>query len=224
MNLSAQITSRLFLDAGLAAGALFITITLVEIFARPGFDIYKHAISVLSLGERGWLMIGVFIVSGLLTMLAAYGLGHALPGVAGGVVGALLVGIFGAGLIMAGIFPAPAGLGFPPGTPHDMQPVMDRGAMLHSVSFMIAFGSLILACFAYGIHYLLGGQAIWSAICIIAGVAIPMLIALGMKSTIPTGIAFYLATVVAWGWLAAILIHARLDIGAAAETAALLSP
>ena len=58
-------TPRL-LAAGVAAGILFFAVTLVEIFARPGFDIARHAISVLSLGPRGWVMKAVFILSGVL--------------------------------------------------------------------------------------------------------------------------------------------------------------
>ena len=49
-------TTGALLLSGVTAGIVFIGVTAVEIFARPGFDISRHAVSVLSLGERGWVM------------------------------------------------------------------------------------------------------------------------------------------------------------------------
>lgn len=194
---------KLPFDPGVAAGILFIAVTLVEIFARPGFSIQKHAISVLSLGERGWVMVAVFIVSGLLTLLSAYGLFTTL--VTGAKPwGALLLGVYGIGLILAGIFPAPAGLGFPPGTPEDQQPVMDRTAIIHSIAFMLAFSSLILACFVFALQFFLAGAQGWAMLSVAAGIAMPVLIALGIASKVPPGIAFYVASVLAWVWFGAI--------------------
>lgn len=196
-------TAKLPFDPGVIAGILFIAVTLVEIFARPGFSIQKHAISVLSLGERGWVMVAVFVLSGLLTLLSAYGL-FAGAGSGPKPWGALLLGIYGIGLILAGVFPAPAGLGFPPGTPEDQQPIMDRSAVIHSIAFMLAFGSLILACFVFAAQFFFGGAPGWAMLSIAAGIAMPVLIALGVSSKIPPGIAFYIATIIAWAWFGAI--------------------
>jgi hypothetical protein len=95
---------RLLLVAGIAAGFLFILVSAVESFVRPGFDLKRHAISMLSLGDRGWLMVVTFILSGALTLLCAVGLRAA----EGGLWGPLLIAVYGLGLIIAGIFPAPA--------------------------------------------------------------------------------------------------------------------
>lgn len=76
-------TTGALLLSGVAAGIVFIGVTAVEIFARPGFDISRHAVSVLSLGERGWVMTAAFIVSGILTLLCALGMRQALAGAAG---------------------------------------------------------------------------------------------------------------------------------------------
>jgi hypothetical protein len=136
---------RLLLLAGIAAGVLFVVVAAVESFLRPGFDLKRHAISMLSLGERGWLMVATFILSGALTLLCAVGLRAADSGLWG----PLLIGIYGAGLIIAGIFPAPACFGFPPGTPPDWAPVMTTGAKLHGVGFMVAFSALTIACLVF---------------------------------------------------------------------------
>lgn len=180
------------LTAGIVAAALFFVVTTMEIFLRPGFSIARHAISMLSLGERGWLMIVTFIISGLLTVLFAIGVWQASW------IGALLFGLYGVGLMLAGIFPAPAGMGFPPGTPDDMMPVMDRGAIMHSFAFMVAFSSLILASFVMAVHFWLAGAAMPALFLAVAGVAMPLLIGLGMASVIVTGVAFYAAAMIAW--------------------------
>lgn len=193
------------LRAGIAAGCLFFVVTIVEIFARPGFDIARHAISMLSLGPRGWVMKVTFIVSGLLVLACALGLRRASARVAGPV----LVALYGAGLILAGLFDAPPGLGFPPGTAADMQPVMTTGAIIHSVAFMLAFGSLILACFVFAFTFSRGGARGAAALSVLAGLTMPVLIQLGMAGTIVTGAAFYLAAMLAWVWLGWVALRHR---------------
>ena len=188
--------------AGIAAGVGFVLVSTVETFTRPGFDLKRHAISMLSLGDRGWIMVATFIGSGVLTVLCAIGLRNA-----GGSVelwGPLLIGAYGAGLILAGVFPAPTGLGFPPGTPDDLQPIMDTGAKLHSVGFMLAFGSLIIACFIFATGFWHAGLPGWAAVSVFAGLAMPAFIAAGVSGRIAPGIAFYIAAVLAWLWLAAL--------------------
>lgn len=190
-----QLQSPLFLSA-VAAGLLFFLVSTVEAFVRPGFDLARHAISMLSLGERGWVMQATFILSGLLVLVCAsymhrYGCG---------LFATILIGLYGAGLIIAGLFNAPAGLGFPPGTPDDAQPVMTTGAILHSVGFMVAFSSLIVACFVLAWQY--SGNVSFALFSAAMGLAMPVLIGLGMASVVATGVAFYIAAMLAWLWLA----------------------
>src|ERR1700756_40480 len=110
---------------------------------------------MLSLGERGWLMVATFIISGVLALLCAVGLRSAEAGLWG----PILIGIYSVGLIIAGIFPAPANFGFPPGTPDDMLPVMTTNAKLHGVGFMVAFSALIIACFVFARGFYGTGEA-----------------------------------------------------------------
>jgi hypothetical membrane protein len=201
--------NRLLLLAGIAAGIVFIAVTAVEIVARPGFDIKRHAVSVLSLGERGWVMIATFIVSGLLTLFFAIGMHQTLARGWIGTLGPILIGIYGLGLILAGVFPAPAGLGFPPGTPHDMMPVMTPTAIAHSIAFMVAFSSLIVACFVLAFSF----AAPWPAFFIAAGVLMPVLIVLGVTNIVATGVAFYLAAIL--GWIVVAVIALRLGVTSA---------
>jgi len=193
---------RWFLFAGVAAALLFFVVPTIEVFRRPAFDIARHAISMLSLGEGGWKMKAVFTLSGVLAFACAVGMFGALGRGWAGIAALLLIGAYGVGLVLAGIYDAPAGLGFPAGTPLDQQPVMTREATLHSVAFMVAFSGLILACFVLGTHFLLKEQLALGVASLIAGLALPALIALGVSSTIAPGIAFYWAGMLGWLWLA----------------------
>lgn len=188
-----------FLSA-IAAGLLFSAVSTIEMFARPGFDIARHAISMLSLGERGWVMVATFILSGLLVLLCALRMRQS----DGGLFGPILIGLYGVGLVVAGVFPAPAGLGFPPGTPEDQLPVMTTSAIMHSVGFMLAFSSLIFACFVFARR--LSGRGWISGFCAATGIALPALIGLGMAGAVAAGIAFYVAAMLAWLWLAVVAL------------------
>ena len=54
---------------------------LVQAFTREGFDLRRHPLSLLSLGELGWIQIGNFVVAGLLVVAFAVGLRRVLhPG------------------------------------------------------------------------------------------------------------------------------------------------
>ena len=198
---------RSLLLAGVAAALLFFIVPTIEIFRRPAFDISRHAISMLSLGAGGWRMKAVFAVSGILTLTCAAGMFGALERGWAGIAALLLIGAYGIGLVLAGIYDAPAGLGFPAGTPLDQQPVMTREATLHSVAFMVAFSGLILACLVLGTHFLLMEQLSLGVASFVAGLALPALIALGVSSRIAPGVAFYWAAMIGWLWLAVTALH-----------------
>ena len=197
---------RALLFAGIAAGLLFFIVPTIEVFRRPGFDIQRHAISVLSLGDGGWVMKAVFIVCGLLTLMCALGIYMELARGWVRFAAPLLIGAYGLGLILAGVFDAPAGLGFPPGTPQDQAPVMTPSAILHSVAFMVAFSALIASCFVFALYFLHVQQTIWAVISLVAGIALPALIGLGISMTMAPGIAFYWAAMLGWLWLAATVL------------------
>ncbi len=197
-------TDAKWLTAGLIAGPLFLIIVTIDALTRPAFDLTKHAISMLSLGDRGWLMASTFIVSGLLTLLFAVGMRRLLKGTRAGTWGPLLLGVFGVGLAMAGVFPAPAGLGFPAGTPIDQEPVITTTAMLHNVAFMLSFGSLIASCFVFARRFAADATKTWRTAAIAFGIGIPVTIMLGMSQVVPVGYAFYFATVFAWVWVFAL--------------------
>src|SRR6266571_4024299 len=111
--------TRALLACGVVAGPLFTVVGLTQAFTRPGFDLTRHALSLLENGNLGWIQISSFLLTGLLFIACAVGMRQVLRGSRGGTWGPRLIAILGAGLIGAAFFRADPGLGFPPGTPAD---------------------------------------------------------------------------------------------------------
>ena len=203
--------TRSLLVAGVIAGILFILVPLFEMFIRPGFDLKRHAISVLSLGNLGWIQIATFVITGLLTIACAFGMRRvAYPGPSG-TWGPLLIGAYGLGMVAAGIFSTDPGFGFPPGAPEGLPSSMSWHAVLHSIAFFLAFTSLPVACFVFVRRFASMKQSGWVAYSIATGLATPLLIALGMRSIIATGVAFFIAGVVVCAWVVEIAMKLLTD-------------
>jgi hypothetical protein len=79
MNTKAEQT-RLLLTGGVMAGPIYILIGLAQILTRAGFDVTRHPLSMMSLGDLGWIQIANFIVTGLLVIAGAIGLRQAAQG------------------------------------------------------------------------------------------------------------------------------------------------
>lgn len=78
------VVTRALLAAGVIAGPLYIAVGLVQMLIRPGFDIRRHELSLMSNGDLGWIQIGNFVVTGLLSIACALGVRRVLRGSRGG--------------------------------------------------------------------------------------------------------------------------------------------
>jgi hypothetical protein len=217
MTMACEISAadRKLMSAGGLAGLIFCGVATYGILTRPNFDLQRHAVSNLSLGEGGWTMVAAFIVSGVLTMLCALGLSHVLKVGLGRRALPILIAIYGLGLVIAGIFPTPACCGFPEGTPQDQLPVMTPSAIIHGIGFMVAFSSLIIACLIAALRF--SGPS--SLISLLAGIFMPLLVALGMANAIAPGIAFFIASIIGWLWLAVVVMMLAGQAAQAADPA-----
>jgi hypothetical protein len=157
-------TARL-LACGIVAGPLFVAVALIQAFTREGFDLSHHPISLLSLGDLGWIQIANFVVSGALYVACALGMRRVLRGSLGGTWGPLLIGALGVGMIMAGVFVTDAGAGFPPGAPPGAPPNITWHGRLHSVGAMLAFG-MNIGCLVFARRFAARKQWGWVAACI----------------------------------------------------------
>src|SRR5215510_13610204 len=131
--------TRALLTCAVVAGPLWWAVVLVQMLVRPGFDIRRHAISLLSLGDVGWIQVANFILAGALLVAGAFGMGRALDSGRARTWGSLLVGAFGLGLIGAGLFAPDPLNGFPAGTPDGPGHLSGHGALhllFSSASFL----------------------------------------------------------------------------------------
>ncbi|MFA6268136.1 MAG: hypothetical protein WC670_20750, partial [Pseudolabrys sp.] len=69
---------------------------------------------------------------------------------------------------------------------------------------VLAFVSLIVACFTFATGFYQAGLSGWAILSVVAGLAMPVFIASGVSGKIAPGIAFYVAAVLAWLWLGAV--------------------
>jgi hypothetical protein len=190
------------LACGVVAGPLFMVVALLQAFTRPGFDLRRHAISMLSLGDLGWIQIANFELTGLLAMALAVGMRRALhPGPAG-TWGPPLIAAYGVGFVVAGVFRIDPALGFPPGAPEGFNG-FSWHASVHFLGFTVAFIGLIAACFVFARRFARLAQRGWATYCAATGVVAFVLIALGMTNVVPASMAFAVMGLVTSGWIAA---------------------
>lgn len=198
--------TRSLLGYGVIAGPLYIVVSLAQALTRDGFDLSKHAWSLLANGESGWIQIANFIVTGLMTIAAAAGLRRALTPGRGHTWAPLLIGVYGVSLIAAGIFRADPAQGFPAGTPQTT--AMSWHGMLHFLAGGIGFGCLIAACFVLGSRFSRDdrrGLAWFSRVTAVVFFAAFAGIASGSHG--PTTLAFVAAVGTVWAWLATVCVH-----------------
>ena len=187
---------------GIAFAPLFLVVVFVQAFTRPGFDLRRVPLSLLDLGDLGWIQIANFIVSGLLAFGGAIGLRRTSAGGKGGTWGPLLIGTCGLGLVFAGIFHPDPGYGFPPGSPAGMSGKPSGHAMVHNIGFLIVVLSLIAACFVFSRGFRSRGQKGWANYSVATGIAAPALIAAGIATN--TILLFTVMAVVTFGWVSAV--------------------
>src|SRR6185436_5158065 len=106
--------TRVLLVCGILAGPIYIIIGLAQALTRPGFDITRHSLSLLSNGDLGWIQIGNFLVTGLLIIAGAFGMRRAMRTGRGRTWGPLLLSVYGLGMFGAAFFVADPAAGFPP--------------------------------------------------------------------------------------------------------------
>jgi hypothetical protein len=195
--------ARALLACGVVAGPLYLTVGLAQALTRDGFDLGRHALSLLANGELGWIQIGNFLVAGLLAIAAAVGMRRVLGGAPGGTWGPRLVGAYGAGLVAAAVFRADPTDGFPPGTPAGPGQATWHG-MLHLASFGIGFLCLIVACFAVAGGLAALGERGSARVSRLSGVVVLGAVAASFATTGTSAavVAVWVAVVVAWAWLA----------------------
>jgi len=174
--------TKTLLACGVIAGPLFIVTVLAQELTRAGFDPKKHPLSLLSLGDLGWLQIANFVVCGLLALASAIGLRRVLgsPRAAGsasrgrggkaGTWGPILIGVYGVGLIWGGVFVADPAFGYPVGSPDSAPEQLSWHGILHGIAPAAASLALYAACFVLARRFLADGERGWAIYSIVSAV------------------------------------------------------
>ncbi|MDQ3156006.1 MAG: DUF998 domain-containing protein [Actinomycetota bacterium] len=167
--------SRGLLACGVIAGPIFVSTFLIQSVTRDGFDLGHHPISLLSLGDKGWIQITNFILAGVLSLAFAAGVRRRIPYGKGVVWGPRLLTVYGLGLIAGGVFVADPGLGYPAGTPDGVAAELSWHGMLHAAAPPIAFLALIAACLVCARRFATDGERVWASYSVTTAVVCLML-------------------------------------------------
>jgi hypothetical protein len=122
--------------AGTLAAPWFVGLWAAQAATRDGYDVTRHPISLLSLGDGGFVQIANFVVTGLLVVVLGRGRRTLYRDGTGGRAIPRLVQATGVGLIMAGAFVTDAGAGFPAGAPEG-RPEYSAHGILHEVGSVV---------------------------------------------------------------------------------------
>jgi len=197
--------TRVLLSCGVIAGPLFVTTAVAQILTRDGFDLRRHPLSMLSVGEHGWIQVTNFIVAGILSILFSVGMARVLTDGPGSRWGPRFCTLFGVGLVIGGMFKADPALGFPVGAPEGYPEHLTTHATIHAFAPPLAFLSLIGALLviarrfaAQGLRRTALGSRIAAAVCLVLsvpvgpGFSIRLFVAVAVAFGCVTGYALYL--------------------------------
>jgi len=200
----ARLTKTL-LTCGISAGPFYIIVGLLQMAIRPSFDITRHSLSLLANGDLGWIQTLNFLVTGILLVAGAVGVKRAIQTGRGSRWAPRMLGLYGLGLIGAGIFSADPALGFPPGTPLENNPVSWHG-LLHFVVGTIGFIGFIAACFIFARRFKSLQKPGWAWYSLITGILfLASFVGIASGSKGPFSIVFALAVALGFIWISTLL-------------------
>jgi Protein of unknown function (DUF998) len=176
-------SSRILLTGAVVATPLFIALWALQAFTRDGFRPAYHPMSLLSLGDGGWIQVANFVAVGLLIIGGGIGFGRTLGvGRLTRWVGVLVV-LMGVGLVVAGVFVTDAGAGFPVGSPAGA-PVMSWHGAVHHVGFLLTQLAFLAVGIVLAVMFARHRRRGWAAACIVAVAAAVLVAALGDPETL----------------------------------------
>jgi hypothetical protein len=188
----------LLLGAGLVAAPLFITVFLIEGFARPGYSAVRLPVSSLALAPRGWIQQTNFVATGALMLVLAIGVLQSAVSVWGG---SMLV-VYAIGLIGAGVF-VTGPVGGYTGRGADDTAVHDPARAVHLVFSLLVFTALPAACFTVAGGLAPFGLAGWAGYSVLTGILVLVGIVLAGVPPLSAilGLVQRLTIAVGWSWI-----------------------
>lgn len=203
--------TRLLIAAGVIGPLLFIVAFLIEGATRPGYNPVQTQVSYLALSNQGWEQIANFLVSGLLCIAFAVGLRRIWSSGRASVWGPILIGLFELGLIIAGVFVADPGDGYPLGAPLNGSPLTLHG-WVHGINGLLLFNVVLpIACFVLARRFAANPQsrrwATYSRLIAVLILVLSILATIGMpfayRAGFPVvdGLIQRVLILMGWGWI-----------------------
>lgn len=214
---------RLLFLLGLAAGPLFTISWLIEGSLRPDYSNFRHPVSSLSIGSRGWVQELTFIVSGLLLLAFAVGLYRVLTPQGLSKWCSIYMGSAAIGLIGAGFFLTDPMNGYPPGT----VPVPTEftvAGRLHRLFSALFFLGIPLAAFTFAKWFARNSGFRWARYSRISGwsfllgfvVTTIAFLQVGPLENI-AGLLQRITITIGWAWVTLVAFHFFREIGPSEE-------
>lgn len=196
--------TRSLLGWGVVAGPFYLLVGVVLALARSGFDPTRHALSLLMLGEHGWMQRANLILTAIMVAAAAAGILRTVRSGRGLAIGAPL-GAHALCLALSAVFPPDPAAGFPPGA---VSEATGHG-ILHLVFGGLGFACLAAAAFAHSNWAARHGARRRSRTSLCCAIAILACFLGGAAlAQSPLGIGLlWLCVVVGWLWLALASAH-----------------
>ena len=176
-------SSRALLIGAVIATPLFVALWAVQAFTRDGFRPTYHPMSLLSLGDFGWVQVANFILTGMLVIGGGVGLRRTLETGRLTRWGTTLIVLMGIGLVVAGVFVTDAGAGFPAGAPAGAPEMSWHGAV-HEVGFVLTQIAFVAAGIILAVRFGRNRQRGWMVVCAAAVLAAVLVAALGDPETL----------------------------------------
>jgi hypothetical protein len=198
--------TRILLLCGAIAGPLFLFTVLIQDYTVPDFNPRLHLLSQLSLGEWGWVQIANFVLAGVLNLLYAAGLWRRLHPGRAGTWGPILIGAYGFGLIVVGVFRTDPSNGFPLGVSTPTDPSW-HGA-IHALGGLFTFLALAAALAVFARFFLERKEWGWAFYCLTSAIVFLVIFFGGFTVAAFTVRTLRLATLI--GWMAASMIAIKL--------------
>jgi hypothetical protein len=199
--------TRSLLACGMLVGPFYLAVGLMQAFVRDGFDLARHALSVLANGPGGWVQTANFVLSGLMVLAAAAGFRRVLGPKSRAV--SWFLGGFGASMIVAAVFAADPVDGFPVGTPTGYPTSISTPGLVHFVAGTLGFTFLGVSCFlaAWAMrHRKVPALARLSFLCGLA-VVLGFFGGAAFSSSSAGILGIWFSVVVGWAWLAVMSFH-----------------
>lgn len=192
--------TRSLLGWGVVAGAFYLVIGLVLALTRAGFSFSEHPLSLLMLGEHGWMQRANLGLTGLMVLSAGVGLTRGLHGSRRARAG-WMVTTYGGCLVLSAVFPPDPVAGFPPGAATSEATV---SGILHLIVGAIGFLSLAAAAAVIGGWFTDRADPTWARYSRASALVVGGGFAAGaaLATTLLGVAALWVAVVAGWAWLA----------------------